>query len=223
MRCRLSLAILSICLAVNVAQAGPWLRDEGSGFTSLSYSGTYFLDTAQANYLEYAWRDDLTLGADISFYTDRYGAPSGEATLFFRRPLSDSESVHRFAYELGLGARWSQFALLPHLKTGLSWGRGLTLGERHGWSNIDAAILWDLVEKSHRIKLDSTIGLSFNARFTGMMQLYLTHENTRSYAKLAPALVVALGKGKTRLQIGAEIPLRNRYDTALKLALWRDF
>ena len=216
--------IFVMCLcAGTTAQAGPWLREKGSTFSSVSVSATYFRDFGTATYLEYGLREHMTIGADISTFTSSEGARSGFATLFLRRALGANQGKSRWAYELGIGSAWEGDLILPHIKTAVSWGRGYTLREKSGWMTVDASIKWDLMQGEHAGKLDATVGMNFSDRTTGMLQLYLAHLDHKFYATLAPSVVIKPGKRKFKIQIGTEIPTDDAKNTVLKLGIWREF
>ncbi len=210
------------CL-VGPALAGAWLKEEGKGFVSTSFSATYFRDIAIETYAEYGVRPDLTLGLDVGFYTLRDGSDHGFATLFMRRPLGNSDGPNRFSYELGVGAAWIAEDVTPHVKTGISWGRGLQIREQSGWVNVDASVTWDLGHDQHLSKIDATVGLNFTEQTAGMLQLYLAHLDSETYSTLAPSLVVAPKWAKFRIQMGALAPLEDLDNTAIRIGIWRDF
>lgn len=216
--------ILTFCLcAATSAHAGPWLREKGSTFSSVSVSGTYLRDFGTATYLEYGLWDSMTIGADINTTTSGEGARSGFATLFLRRPLGPNKGAHRWAYELGVGAAWEDEIILPHIKTGISWGKGYSLREKNGWMTVDASVKWNLSGGDTAAKVDATMGMNFSDRTTGIVQLYLTHLDQKFYATLAPSVVLKPRKRKLKIQIGAEIPSEDTKNTALKLSIWREF
>jgi hypothetical protein len=203
--------VLLFQLFATQATAGAWLKSKGSGFTSVSFSMSWFRDTGQTSYLEFGARDDLTVGLDTGLLQSPLGETSGFALAFARRPIGPDEGPHRFAYEIGVGAAWVDGMTSPLLKTGLSWGRGLSLGDRNGWASVDAAVVWDLGQGTHQGKLDATLGMPITNRFT--------------FATIAPSVVVSpwKGDGKFRIQIGAETEVGNPENTAIKIGLWREF
>ncbi len=219
---RVTLIFLTLLLAAP-AVGGPWMREKGTGFSATSSSISYFLETANTTYLEFGLRDDLTIGADVGYFTDRSGTQSGHATAFLRRPLGRTDGSHKWAYELGLGARWVGPTVLPHLKTGLSWGRGIKLRQKDGWMNVDASVMWDLGVSRQQTKVDATLGLNFTKQFTGMVQLNLSYADNTATAKLSPSVIFQRKKGKIRFQIGAEADLTDVTRSTLKLGIWRAF
>jgi len=214
--------VLSQCAAMS-AQGGAWLREKGAGFSSVSFTTTYFGDNAISSYLEYGVRDDLTLGADIAFYTSRNGQQSGYGTVFMRRPIGPNNGPNRWAYELGVGTAWVGDLMLPHVKTGVSWGRGIEFKDKNGWMAVDTSVVWDINNGLHLTKLDGTAGLNFAEITTGMVQVYFAHLDGELYGTVAPSVLFKPRKVNFRIQIGAEIPVRNVSDAALKLGIWRKF
>lgn len=223
MRSGLFFMVLMWPFWVSSADAGAWLREKGSSFTSVSFGSTWFRDTTNTSYLEYGLRDDLTIGADIGYATSQKGKQSGYGTIFMRRPLGQNKGPNQWAYELGVGAAWVGEAVLPYLKTGVSWGRGIKVRETHGWMAVDASMTWDVTSGLHLAKVDSTVGMNFTDITTGMVQFYLANLDQKTYASIAPSLVFKPRKGQLRFQIGAESQLGNFENTAIKLGLWRDF
>ncbi|MGJ8628092.1 MAG: hypothetical protein ACSHXB_14120 [Sulfitobacter sp.] len=223
MRSGLLIFIVLSSLLAGSANAGAWLREKGSSFTSVSFSSTWFLDTTNTSYLEYGLRDNLTVGADVGYATSRNGTQSGYGTLFIRRPLGQNDGPNQWAYELGVGAAWVGEEVLPYLKTGLSWGRGIKLRDTNGWMAVDASITWDVTSGLHVAKIDSTIGLNFTEVTTGMVQLYLAHLDQQTYGSIAPSIVIKPRNSKFRIQIGAESQLDDLENTGIKLGLWREF
>ncbi|KEJ89133.1 hypothetical protein [Sulfitobacter donghicola] len=210
-------------LSAQLVNAGPWLREKGSAFTAVSFSSTYYLETSNQTYLEYGLTDSTTLVADVSFVRLHYVPSSGYATFSLRRSFGPEEGKSKWAYELGFGAGWIGSETLPHIRTALSWGKGIKWGEKSGWSTVEAAILWDLTHELHVGKIDTTIGLNFTDTTAGMLQLYTAFVENQSVATIAPSIVLSPKNSKFRFQVGTESEIGNWGNTALKLALWREF
>ena len=116
-------------------------------------------------------------------------------------------------------------AVYPNVKAGLSWGRGYTLGQKHGWVTIDSSLAWDIYLQEHLAKVDSTIGINFGDRFSGMLQIYYASTSAVSATSVAPSIVMRPLKSRPdiRFQIGAETLINDTSNPALKLSLWREF
>ncbi|MEQ6250542.1 hypothetical protein ABMC89_16755 [Sulfitobacter sp. HNIBRBA3233] len=219
---RFAIFILA-CWACGPALAGPWLRDRGDGFSAYTFASNANYDTATQTYLEFGLTDTTTIGADIGFVRPRYGFQGGYATLFMRRALSKPDAVSKWAYEIGVGANWAADLVLPHFKTTLTWGRGLSFADKTGWTTVDAAVIWDPVYALHVAKLDGTLGINFSDKVAGMMQVYMVHANGASAATLAPSIIFSPADSKFRFQIGTETAVGNVRGTVLKLGLWHNF
>jgi len=218
--------LLAFLIAVTLtlpAQAGPWLREKGTTFTAVSVTGTYYLDTGNQTYLEYGLSDKTTFIADIAMINLRNAGSGGAATLSLRRALSKPDAPTKWAYELGIGTGWVGNETLPHLRTALSWGRGVTLREKSGWMTAEASVIWDMTHQLHLTKFDATLGLNFTEVTSGMIQLYTAHIDGASTATLAPSFVFKPDFTQFQFQIGTESELGNARNSALKIGLWREF
>lgn len=216
--------LLLVCqLCALPANAGAWMREKGKSFVATSFSATYFYDLTQSTYIEYGLRDNLTLGADIATFHSPFGLQTGSATLFLRFPLGVPTEQGRWAYELGAGASWAGDITVPHLKAGLSWGRGFPRGDRQGWLAVDASLKWDFGLAGEEIKVDTTAGFDFSDFTTGMIQLFISGNSTGASASIAPSLILSPKGGKYRFQIGSEIPVDAPERTSIKFGLWRSF
>jgi hypothetical protein len=207
----------------HAAHAGPWLREKGSTFMAVSLASTYYMETTSQTYLEYGLTKSTTLIADVSMARYHYGSNSGYATLSLRRSITPPDAQSKWAYELGVGAGWTGTETLPHVRTGLSWGRGMKWGDKSGWMSVDAAVIWDLTHALHVSKIDTTLGINFTDFTAGMLQIYTAHVATQNTATLAPSLVLSPKNGKFRLQIGSESQFGNLSNSVLKISLWREF
>ncbi|MCV3271529.1 hypothetical protein [Roseobacter sinensis] len=219
----LALAIGILLASAQTAPAGPWLRERGKGFISTSGSVTEEKDVSGSVYFEYGLRDTITLGADLFYGIDRTLQQSGSGIVFLRFPLSKPDATHKWAWHIGLGARSLNTVITPAVEAGLSWGRGIKVGERYGWAVIDSNLNIPGEDLETRIKLDGTIGLSFTDHVKGMAQVFLTHQGGEVFTKFAPSLLLSPGKGRTTIQLSAEIPVSGGGETQFKIGLWREF
>ncbi len=213
-----------ICLAVpQEGTAGPWLREKGSSFTAVSFASTYYLETASQTYIEYGLTDKMTVVADISMARLHNMPNSGYATLSLRRALGAADDKSKWAYELGLGTGWIGEQMLPHVRTALSWGRGMTWREKSGWITVEGAVVWDVTYALHIAKVDTTVGLNLTDNTKGMLQLYAMHAAGESIATLAPSVVFSPESTKFSIQIGTESQLGHLDNSAVKIGIWREF
>jgi len=210
------------CLAHSV-QAGPWLREQGSSFTSVSVTGNFALDTTSQTFIEYGFTDHTTLIANVTLRRPRFDLEGGAATVSFRHAISVPEGPSKWAYELGVGASWTGTEVSPHLRTGLSWGRGMELSGTSGWMTVEGELIWDLLYGLHVAKIDTTAGLNLTDRTSAMLQIYTGHTALTSTATIAPSLVFTPKNGAFRIQIGTESLLGDFSNSAVKIGLWRTF
>lgn len=196
-----------------------WLREEGTGFLSTSILQNRTGETDTALYVEYGLRPKLTLGliADADMTAGQMG--DGTVFVFARRPIVVADRPFKIAYELGIGTTFGHSSDTL-LRTGLSYGRGLTLGERNGWLAVDGAVEWSLGDSPDTYKLDTTFGLSINDRFKVMMQVFLSAAGETSSATLAPSVIWQPKPDKPSYQIGLEY---EDNAIALRVGLWRSF
>ena len=207
----------------STAQAGPWLREKGTTFSAVSVATTYYLDTSSQTYIEYGLTDKTTLVGDLSMIRLRYAPQSGYATVSVRRALSKPDAASKLAYEIGVGVGWIGSMTLPHIRTGLSWGRGIKWGDTSGWTTVEASAIWDLTYAQHITKLDMTLGMNFTDVTKGMLQIYTAEIAGETVATIAPSLVFTPRERKFSIQVGAESQIGNMRNSALKLGLWREF
>ncbi|WP_262386572.1 hypothetical protein ROLI_034470 [Roseobacter fucihabitans] len=218
-----ALAIFFVVTGVQLAQSGPWLREKGKGFYAGSGNVTRQKDTSGSLYAEYGLSEKITIGADIFYGIDRTLQQSGSGILFLRFPLSAPDATYKWAAHLGLGARSQNLIIRPAFEAGLSFGRGIKIGEKYGWAVIDSSINIPGSQLETRIKLDGTVGLGFSDHIKGMMQIFATYQGDALFTKAAPSLLIIPGKSGYTFQIGAEIPTSGGGDTQFKLGIWREF
>ncbi|WP_104017469.1 hypothetical protein [Roseovarius nitratireducens] len=214
------LAILALLpwLATAVL-GGAWPRAEGEGF--LAASGTVegpdefgLYSQSFSLFAEYGATERLTLGVDLGGDAGRMS----KAIAFLRWPLGRSERQLRVALEVGAGQVDQEAALRP----AFSVGRGISIGEHHGWLNADTrAILFDGGTTAY--ETDLTAGLSLGARVKGIVQLQAgAPARGRDYLRLAPSVVYEARPG-TQIELGLTEPLTGGGERGFKIGLWRTF
>lgn len=217
------LALVLTCATTSDTQAGAWLREAGAGFASASVSANNNQDTRSQFYGEYGLSERITLGLDVDYGFEVTGRDEGTGTVFLRFPLGPTDRTHKFAWHVGLGARYQNLEFYPAAEVGLSWGRSLKVGERWGWANIDTRLNTSQSPIDTRLKLDGTIGLTVNPYVKVMAQVFNTFQGGDTFVSIAPSVLFTLPESKTTLQFSAEIPAVGGGETFFKLGLWRDF
>ncbi|MCR8827663.1 hypothetical protein [Pseudosulfitobacter koreensis] len=219
---RLRIAILCASLCAASADAGAWLREQGTGFAATSTGVTDQFNAQNGFYLEYGLTAGTTVGLDIDMRLTQAGQ-SGSGHVFARRALPfGGKGV--WAYQIGLGAAFQDVAVTPLAKLGLSYGRGIKLGKYDGWLAVDSAAQWDFGTSVRSLKVDTTAGLTFNEHSKAMVQLFWTADSLgTSSATLTPSYVYTPERGRFSYVVGVEA-IRGRSERyGIKLGLWSDF
>ena len=220
----LGLLIFALCvIATSSATAGAWPREKATSFVALSFSVDKQNTSEVNSFLEFGVRDDLTVGANMTVARTAQDSERGYATIFLRRPLRFSTDTHMLSYEVGLGGRWTDTLFVPHLKTGLSWGTGITLRERHGWVNIDTSVAWSLSSDAHLAKIETTFGLNVTDMTTTIIQLNVEHRAGHTKGYLEPSVIIKPKGRALNFKFGMRSDIQDFRDTAINLGIWRQF
>lgn len=210
------------CMA-STAYAGAWLREKGTGFTSLSFGATQFSETTNALYIEYGLSDKTTIGLNISSFTNALNVRNGFGNLFMRRAIGPTDRPNKWAYEIGVGGLWGNEKHLPTFKTAISWGRGFQIKERSGWVNVDAAFVYEPTLGQNIAKLDAALGMNFGGITTGLLEVTISSQNSETYGALEPSVLLRPKDSSFSVKLGAQIPFDEQEKAALKLGIWRKF
>lgn len=213
------------------ASGGAWLREDNAGF--LAFSSTTrvpkdlsFLNSDSSAYLEYGATAEITVGADLNYSSVRDGEnlyQDGHAIFFLRRPIGRTDGQYRFAYELGVGARYRLLEWDTVLKLGLSLGRGIETGLGNGWIAIDSTVEFENPSGGRLAKLDATFGLSVTPRLKTMLQIQSTYRSQDVYnVDVIPSIIWEL-KPKSFILFGIEARHSQTKTYGLKVGFWRDF
>ena len=209
--------ILLFILAVPPAFAGPWMRAEGTGFSAttaeIAPSERYGFQLYNSVYGEYGLTPRLTIGIDGG--GDMLG--NGNGLIFLRFPLRDGRRSH-MAGEIGIGARWSLTELTPLLRPGVSWGRGLTLWGKSGWTTLDATLTIPGDGGTILPKLDALIGLDTGERMKLMLGLTIEHHGPT----LSPSLAYRVWD-KYHATLGLRLRSERQGAHCLTFGFWQDF
>lgn len=219
LQARLFVLLLGV-LMPQFCAAGPWPRGEGNQFLSVSVEFelengvTDGQDFFAGLFYERGLANDLTLGFDAG--SDPTGA--SKAFGFLRWPAGKQDGPSRLAFEFGLGA----FDDRPAIRPGISWGRGLMLGEIGGWISVDTRyVLQDSFDSI--LESDFTFGLRPGPRSMVVLQLQTgLPDDDAFFAKIAPSYVHEYRPDR-RIEIGLISGITGIDDFKVKLGLWRDF
>lgn len=210
--------IVFLLFAPGSAVAGAWLREQGTGFLSTYVLQRQTGDSEVGLYMEYGFRPQLTLGLKLDGNITTGYLSNGSALVFGRKPIPRDSKQYKLSYTIGLGAD-QDTETKGFIRTQLSYGRGLTVGQRNGWIALDAIYDWSVAGQSDTIKLDSTIGLTMNPRYKLMMQVFVSHTDDTAI-KVAPSVVWQPGGADQSYQFGLEAEAG---EVALRFGLWREF
>lgn len=202
------------------AQAGAWPREKGKTFLSFSTQiegpnefGLY--DTFATVYGEYGLTEKLTLGIDLG----GSAVEMTKAIAFARLPIGHDTRETKLAIELGIGQVGGNTALRP----GLSIGRGLTLGDRHGWATIDTRFVLFKGRSGHLLESDATLGLNATDKIKLIVQLQTgAPKGDPLYMRLAPSVVIEKKPGH-HLEFGVTAGLLETSEMGIKIGSWRNF
>lgn len=214
-----TLLIIWAVMLASPALAGAWMREQGTGFLSF---GPIYEETGEVNgslYAEYGLRPNLTLGIKFDADMTLQLINGGTGFIFARRPIDIWEKPFKLAYEVGVGRSFGH-SNDTLLLTGLSYGRGITVGSRNGWLAIDGAVEWSLGDISHTAKLDSTVGLTLTDKFKVMMQVFYSQNDEANATTLAPSLIWQPRPEMASYQLGVEA---EDGFLAFKFSVWRSF
>ena len=217
-----------IWLVPAAALAGPWPRQQGEIFVSVSYHAATDAvalwnlqlmppETYTGIYAEYGLTPRLTFGLDGGFSED--GAYS--AIVLARYALGDPDAAMRYAVSLGAGRSGP-----PHetqVQIGAHVGRGLQLGERTGWASLDMAGIHRLDSSDFAAKADLTMGLNLSDTWTAILQLQAgQYAGSAAYLRIAPSLVRTIGP-RLKMELGLTGEVQGSRQVGAKLATWISF
>jgi len=218
-RCLTLIYVLALPVA---ADAGAWLREEGTGFASAAARLSWPAENISGEpsqyytlYAEYGLRPNLTMGVDLG-----RSVSGGSKTLAFARiPLWTPDNGHRLAAELGAGVIEGRSTLRP----GILYGYGFSTGRFAGWISVDTQAEWSVVTGATDFKLDMTMGLNrpSGAKWIAQVQTGAPDGEDR-FARLAPSYVTPIGKGRY-LELGMTWGVAGDNSAGILLGMWQEF
>ncbi|TBN38689.1 hypothetical protein EYE42_12415 [Paracoccus subflavus] len=233
----LACAALSGLVSVPAAWAGPWAREAGQAFVSVTREQDRAGNAHTGLYAEYGLTRRRTLGVEIG-YTD-----VGETTamLWYQRSLDKETGPNRLSWSMGIGAIRRDGRVLPSSRIALMWGRGLQGPWEGGWLTAEGRITVSGKAESLRTrqgltgveyayltpevvtKLDLTWGLRPSPAWAVVNQLRVEAARDRDLsARLATSLVRDV-PGPAQIEAGVIAPLAGPGEPALKIGTWLEF
>ncbi|WP_041669196.1 hypothetical protein [Cereibacter sphaeroides] len=231
-----SLALASMVALPASGLAGPWARETGRVFLTLSQQQDGAGESWTGLWAEYGLTPRITLGLDAG----RSGRGDGKLILWAQKAWE--RGPHRIAASAGLGAVRLEGALAPLAQLGGAWGRGIETRFGPGWLALEmrgivtgrnvtleqrldaqtvATVAFLVPETSAKAEL--TLGLSPRDRLKVIEQLQLEYGRDSGFdARLATSLVYDLAR-PTKLEMGLILPIESASEPALKLGLWLEF
>ena len=213
------IGILGITCATSAA-AGPWLRDEGTGFLAFSSELHGSTNVEGGIYAEYGLRPNITLGGKINVEMGPLGIGDQEILAFVRQPFGPKDKPWLAAYDLGLGYRRGNNTDETVAYIGVTVGRGFAWRGKNGWLTFDTSMEQPFGTASALYKIDSTLGISLHDHWKGMFQIFIAASEDDTDATLAPSVIWSPKNGKNSYQFGLEL---EEGRVSARLSLWRDF
>lgn len=217
--------------------AGPWPREQGGHFLSLTVEEDREGNRHSGLYGEYGWGPRSTLGYELG----RTNVGETSAMIWMQRALDDGQGPNRFAVHAGSGAIWREDQTIPVVQVGAGWGRGFDGLLGGGWITAELKVKAagemagairvignSLVEDYYLTpKITTKADISIGVRpWDGLMVINQLRLEDRSdaerTAKLASSVVGDL-YGPVKLELGTITPLSGPGEQAVKLGAWVEF
>lgn len=236
------LAVLSLVAQAGTVLAGPWPREEGAVFISVSSEQDRSDNRYDSLYAEYGLSPRNTLGLEL-------GHTEGEsnALLWWQRALDDGSGPNRWTVSMGIGAIQRDGRTHPMGELGGNWGRAfdtlpvLKLVPGGGWLALEtrfkmAAITQEIdfgpnviadettyLTPESTSKAEATIGWHVSDRLMLINQFrFEDRQDDGLSSKLAVSAVQDL-IGPAKVELGLIEPLSGPGERAVKLGAWFGF
>jgi len=239
---RLAAVLVLWLLMPSSLLAGPWPRETGTHFLSVSgefwesnlpdiphYYGSLFYEYGLSERLTLATK--LEMGSEAGTSGDlRLGVSlvSGKPYALSLEMAVGLRDIYRFliVYDatlpVDLRARFGQ--------VGLAYGRGFQLAGRNAWLATELTAIAPLDEPEPALglggtvwKWDTTLGLKFDNGLMLLGQVFASRDqHGDGLIKLAPGLAIPVGD-RHHVEIGLRLPTASPESRALALGIWREF
>lgn len=233
--CRICCLALVLAIQADAVAAGPWARETGKTFVSLSVEQDREDDRYTSLYAEYGLSPRHTIGLELGH------ASQGEtsAFLWFQRVLDNGRGPNRVSVATGIGAIERDGQTLPMGQISAHWGRGFERFLGGGWMTVDTRVKvagemkaeWrssggasvSYLTPETSVKTDLTLGLKPGAATMLITQLRLEQRKDSGFsAKLAGSVVQDIA-GPAKIELGVIAPLSGDGEPALKIGSWLEF
>lgn len=220
---RLLILLCFVAILPTPTLAGAWQREADKVFLSFGGSvhrreSTGLIEPEYSFFGEYGVAPKLTLAVN-SF---RRGDTEGHTLALVRFPLHQTKNGAHFASEIGLGRRESRGQSAMIYTVGLSWGRGMQIGERSGWLSVDSTVQLP-ASGDPLLKVDSTAGLSIAKDSKIMGQIFLEADAQGRSITVAPSYVRRLNRASSDLVLGLDWRRGRQAGVGVRIGMWRSF
>lgn len=231
-------ACFGFCLAALgvPASSGPWPREAGRHFVTLSVEQDRQSNRYEGLYGEYGLTPRTTLGYEIGH------ANAGEISglIWLQRAWDAGGGANRMAMSAGIGAVHRDGQTLPVAQVGSSWGRGFEGFWKGGWitaemrvriaGRFDDPALPGLSAGSlayltpdMTTKAEVTLGLRRTDSLMLINQLRIEKRQDEDIStRLASSMVRDLS-GYAKLELGIITPLSGVGEQAVRIGTWLEF
>ena len=223
--------LLALIMPIGV-QAGPWPREVGRTFLSLSGERNRADSTYASAYAEYGLTPRTTLGMELG----RADQAETSAILWLQRALDDGQGPNRFAMQSGAGVIRRGDDTLPVVQGALSWGRGFD----KGWLSaqvlakvtgsapdprapVRPSFAASFLTAARVVKTDVTLGLRPRDGLMVINSLWLEHRQDEDASARLMSSVVFDVPGPVQVELGMVNPLSGPAEQAVRLGTWLDF
>ena len=228
LRCPIVPAFALTCLILlpgTGATAGPWPREEGGGFLSISReviddpngTGRYRERSTSSVYGEYGLSDRTTLVLDAVRATD-----DRTLLVLLRRMLTENSDRRQVAVSFGGGQRITSSERKTVTAVGLHLGHGLKTRFGPGWTSIDTQYR-RRSNGEEVVKSDVTLGVRPSDNWLVFGQFQADNYPGADTSMRLQASVVRRMNKRFRVEASVITGLHNSDVAGFKLGLWSEF
>jgi len=210
-------------LAATTAQAGPWPREKGTGFSAVTASYRYAPETNTYDseggfYLEGGWKDRVTIGFNALDTLEDYRHAYG----FVRWAATAPENRMKLAFTLGAGASNRNGEWGPMTRIAVSAGRGFDTF-RSGWWSVTAAVEDHNLWTETLYKLDMTIGLNLTKNLKSILDVEASRRRGSADSLTVRGYLAFPLNAKSHFLIGLEAKDAGQRRYGIRAGLWHRF